>query len=271
MRKRIVSALACLALLAGAGLGQDQGDELRRAASEGDVARVKALLDAGADVNAKNDYGGTPLSFACDRGRTEVVQLLLERGADPNTKDTFYGASPLTWAAMKKRPEIVGLLLDKGAQGADDALTSAVFQGEAEIVKVVLEKGKPKPETLSNALAAATEAKKEEIVALLKAAGAQPPAPADFAVDAAVLASYAGDYEAASGTVLSVTLADGQLSVTVPGGPTLALGALDQVTFRPKQFPALKLVFEATDGKVTGLLADDGTNKTPFKKKEAAQ
>jgi hypothetical protein len=271
MRKRIVSALACLALLAGAALGQDQGDELRRAATEGDVARVKALLDAGADVNAKNAYGGTPLSFACDHGRTEVVRLLLERGADPNTKDTFYGASPLMWALIKKHPDVVGLLLDKGAQGVDEALMTAVVQGEAEIVKAVLEKGKPKPETLSNALAAATEGKAEEIAALLKAAGAQPPAPAAFAVDAAVLATYAGDYEGADGVLLAVTLKDGQLSTTISDGRPLALEALDQVTFRAKQFPSLKLIFETAEGKVTGLVVDGGTNRITLTRKEAAQ
>jgi ankyrin repeat protein len=268
MRKRIVCALACLALLAGAAAGQDKGEELRRAASEGNLAKVKELLDAGVDVNAKNNYGGTPLSFASDRDHAEVVKLLLERGADPNARDTFYGVTPLTWASTA---EIVRLLLAKGAQGVDQALLGAIFEGNAEVVKAVLETAKPGAELLTNALAAATEGGKDEIVALLKAAGAQPPAPADFAVDAATLAAYAGDYEAASGTVLSVTLKDGQLSVVVPGGPTLTLGALDKVTFRPKQFPALKLVFEATDGKVTGLLADDGTNKTPFKRKEAAQ
>lgn len=268
MLKRIVSALACLALLAGGAFGQDKGDELRRAASEGDVAKVKELLDAGVDVNAKNAYGGTALSFACDRGRTEMVQLLLERGADPNTKDTFYGASPLMWALIKKRPAIVRLLLDKGAQGADEVLMTAALQGEAEMVKAVLEKGKPKPETLSNALAAATEGKAEEIVALLKAAGAQPPAPASFAVDPAVLASYAGDYEAAEGMQLAVTVKDEKLLATVAEGRPLVLEAVDQVTFRAQQFPSFKLIFETAEGKVTGVLVDGGTNKISLKRKE---
>ena len=81
----------CLALLllflagaASAQDSQDRGEELRQAASAGDVAKVKALLDQGVDVNAANSYGGTALTFAARRGNAEMVKLLLERGADPN-------------------------------------------------------------------------------------------------------------------------------------------------------------------------------------------
>jgi ankyrin repeat protein len=267
MPKRIVWALACLVFLAGAAAGQDKGEELRRAASEGNLAKVKELLDAGVDVNAKNNYGGTALSFACHRSHTEVVKLLLERGADPNARDTFYGVSPLNWASTA---EIVRLLLAKGAQGGDQALMGAVFDGNTEVVKVILEMAKPGKEVLINALAAASANGKTEIAGLLEAAGAQSPG-ADFAVDAATLAAYAGDYEAPNGIQLSVTHKDGQLWAAVSGGQAFALGALDQVTFRPKELRSLTLIFETAEGKVTGLVMDEGTSKTTFKRKEAGK
>ena len=53
-----------------------QGDDLVTAAGDGDLVRVKALLDAKADVN-----GRTTLLFAAQGGRKEIVQLLKAAGA----------------------------------------------------------------------------------------------------------------------------------------------------------------------------------------------
>jgi ankyrin repeat protein len=54
---------------------------------EGHTEIVQLLLEKGADVNAKNKYGRTALIYATERGYTEIVQLLLEKGADVNAKD----------------------------------------------------------------------------------------------------------------------------------------------------------------------------------------
>src|SRR5947208_12915758 len=59
-------------------LADDISDELLAQSRKGDVVAVNALLDKGADVNARSPYGQTPLFFASDRGHTEVVKLLLE-------------------------------------------------------------------------------------------------------------------------------------------------------------------------------------------------
>jgi ankyrin repeat protein len=83
-----------------------------------------------------------------------VVKLLIERKADVNAKDKFYSATPLTWALMRKHAGVVGALLEAGVTGGDGILISAARNGEVELAKVVLEKGKPKPETLTSALKA---------------------------------------------------------------------------------------------------------------------
>ncbi|MCI0523739.1 MAG: ankyrin repeat domain-containing protein [Acidobacteria bacterium] len=57
-------------------------DELIVAARKSNVQAVKELLAKGADPNAKTQYGATPLFFACDRGSLEIVQMLVNRGAD---------------------------------------------------------------------------------------------------------------------------------------------------------------------------------------------
>ena len=49
---------------------------------------MKLLLEKGADVESKDtDYGQTPLSWAAENGHEAVVKLLLEKGADVESKD----------------------------------------------------------------------------------------------------------------------------------------------------------------------------------------
>lgn len=277
MKARAVKPfLALLVLLVPAALSsQDAGDELRRAAAAGDLAKVKELLDKGADVNAANPYGGTALAFACDKGRTEVVKLLLERGANPNTKDTFYNFTPITWAAQRGYGEIIRLLLDKGAEVDNQTLIMGLFGGHPDAVKLLLEKGKLTPDQLSNALVMAQQLDegKEEMIKVLEAAGAKPPAPATFQVDPETLKSYEGSYEAEGGAPSAVVaLKDGKLTASFGGGQALTLGALDKVTFRPDEFPGAKLIFQVQDGKVVGLVVDQGGPETlSLKKKETVQ
>jgi ankyrin repeat protein len=131
----------------------DSADAFAAAVRKGDAAAVKKLLDEGVDVNTKYRYNATALSFACDRGHVEVVKLLLDCGADVNAADTFYNATPLTWAigpAMGRKPQHV------------------------EVVRLLLAKGGIHADRLSDALEAAARANQDEVVALLKAAGAKP-------------------------------------------------------------------------------------------------
>src|ERR1044072_9164034 len=86
---------------------QELNNQLYEAARKGDVAEVKAVLDKGADVNAKFRYGATALFKAAERGHTEVVKLLIERGADVTVKDTFYGATAMTWALNKEHTGVI--------------------------------------------------------------------------------------------------------------------------------------------------------------------
>lgn len=242
----------------------DPGDELRRAASAGDLAKVKALLDAGADVNAGNRYGATALAFACDKGHTEVVKLLLEKGANPNSKDTFYNSTPINWAVQKGHAEIVRALLEKGAEGEAGALAGAAAEGKADIVKVILDRGKLTPEQLGDALEVATKEQKTEVVTLLQGAGAK--LPAIVAVDPAVLKTYEGVYESPRFN-LTVALKDGKLIATADGG-ALTLNATDPTTFKAEEFAGIKIQFQSEGGKVTGLTLDQGGGALPFKKKE---
>ena len=64
-----------------------QVQPLHAAVAAGDVEIVRALLEAGADVDARQQAGVTPLMGAAAIGSVELVRLLLEAGADPALED----------------------------------------------------------------------------------------------------------------------------------------------------------------------------------------
>ncbi len=103
--------LACA--LAGAPL-HAAGSDLLAAADKGDVARVRALLGAGADVNAKTSDGSTTLMGASMDGNLEVVRALVAAKADVNAKANN-GETALKAAAEFRHPKVVQLLKDAGA------------------------------------------------------------------------------------------------------------------------------------------------------------
>src|SRR4051812_44608769 len=82
--------------------------------NQGDVA--EALLRHGADVNASDSLGGTPLMLAVITIDTDtsLTRVLLDAGADRNTTDNT-GATPLLRATINKSVPLVRLLLEKGA------------------------------------------------------------------------------------------------------------------------------------------------------------
>ena len=71
------------------------------AAREGRLEAARLLLDAGADVNAREANGISPLVMALTNRHTAVAALLLSRGADPNAAD-WWGRTPL-WSAVDMR------------------------------------------------------------------------------------------------------------------------------------------------------------------------
>ncbi len=85
----------------------------------GNVQRVCALLNAGADVNVRNYKGQTALHCAAKAGFDQIVALLLNRGANVNAKDDK-GATPLATALRSKVKDqnrlaaVIDLLTDAG-------------------------------------------------------------------------------------------------------------------------------------------------------------
>ncbi|XP_037282479.2 tankyrase isoform X1 [Rhipicephalus microplus] len=78
---------------------------------------VEHLLQNGANVHAKDDGGLIPLHNACSFGHAEVVQLLLKHAADPNARDNW-NYTPLHEAAIKGKVDVCIVLLQHGADAS---------------------------------------------------------------------------------------------------------------------------------------------------------
>jgi ankyrin repeat protein len=83
---KAATALGDNALTACAGIGWVEGVTYERSAKE-NLEAIRMLLDLGIDANYANNEGRTPLMGAAMKGRTEVIQLLVDRGAKVDTYD----------------------------------------------------------------------------------------------------------------------------------------------------------------------------------------
>ena len=124
---------------------QKQGyTALRCAIGDENVAVVKALIEAGADVNGVSDDDGMPdLMFAVNVGVLGIVEALLSADADPNCTDSS-GRTPLMEAAGQRgTTKLVQLLLDAGAdkslkdEDGETALDHAQTWENGRIVKLL--------------------------------------------------------------------------------------------------------------------------------------
>ncbi|SVC90659.1 uncharacterized protein METZ01_LOCUS343513, partial [marine metagenome] len=177
MKSLLITAIAAL-LLVGCG----KSDGIWAAAEEGDVEAVKGYLAIDVNVDARDDvYEGTPLHFAAFRGRKEVAELLINEGADVNAKNQA-GATPLDKAIEKNRDETVNLLRKHGGktaeklpQAPDISIHEAVAEGNIEAVKQHLAAGtdvNAKDRHKNTPLHAAAAWGQKEIAELLIANGA---------------------------------------------------------------------------------------------------
>ena len=129
------------------GMSNDRGSTaLHFAAENGHIQIVELLLDLGADLEAIDVDGDTPLMCAAIGGHSEVFKMLLSRGADADILNTSK-SGVLHYAAISGSVEIVNLLLDRGLdinaqnQGGATPLFEAIFRGNQEAVKFLLGKG----------------------------------------------------------------------------------------------------------------------------------
>lgn len=114
MKKLISLIVLALTVLASQAMELPQAEldrQLRVAAIKNDVEKMKQVLHAGANVNATNYRGLTPLHWAASRNNKEAMELLLARAdVDVNALDDV-GQTPLDFAAIENNQKAIELLL----------------------------------------------------------------------------------------------------------------------------------------------------------------
>ena len=100
-------------------MDKNADEELFDACEHNNVEKAREAIEKGANVNAKDKDGSTPLMIAvfmiaAFNGNVELAKLLIERKADVNAKDNN-GWTPLIEAAFHGNVELVKLLIKAGA------------------------------------------------------------------------------------------------------------------------------------------------------------
>ena len=118
---------------------------IHRAASSGNLNRVRMFLNSGTNVNARNNSGQTALHWAAMMERLAVVRELLDRGANVNARNNN-GQTALHLAAYYGHLAVVRELLDRGANvnargSGQTALHWAASFGHLPVVRLLLDRG----------------------------------------------------------------------------------------------------------------------------------
>ncbi len=125
-----------------------------------DPAVVTTLVQAGADVHARDGFRYTPLHKAAENGTPAVVRALLQAGADPHARPRRFdegigvvlqsrgGRTPLHSAASNPNPDVAAVLLEtgtdvsaRGARWGDTPLHLAARNHNPEVARLLLEAG----------------------------------------------------------------------------------------------------------------------------------
>jgi len=147
--KRLITSMSILLLLLSFSLNpvpvraeEKPTKSLHQAVIDSDVEQVQLNISSGANVNAKDAMGYTPLFYAAQNGKEDVAELLIAGGANVNEKDRT-GNTPLHYAAVGGHYDVCRLLLDEGANsGARNLMggtpmAMAKAQGHSEIVELL--------------------------------------------------------------------------------------------------------------------------------------
>jgi ankyrin repeat protein len=101
---------------------------------------LRALLDAGAPIDFRDPEGRTPLIHAAESGAAEIVEVLLERGAALEARDSRHSRTALIAAAAAGQADAVRILLERGADNGRKDVNSktALDYAQDPVVRTLL-------------------------------------------------------------------------------------------------------------------------------------
>lgn len=144
-----VTTHALAAMLASCAAGADTGpqnQQLHHAASAGNADDVRRLLEAGANLEARDAEGRTPLLAAVRERQTATALALIDAGANVNAKDAINDSAYLL-AGASGQLEILRSTLQHGAdlrstnRYGGTALIPAAERGHVEVVRTLIDAG----------------------------------------------------------------------------------------------------------------------------------
>ena len=125
--------------------GPVAGELMRQWALDGNLEKVKEMINGGVNVNSPESDGQTALMLAAFNGHSDIVLFLLESGAAIDRRDLM-GRTALLYASTGPFPETVKILLEKGAEpNIIDSnehfspLMHAAAEGNLDVVKILIE------------------------------------------------------------------------------------------------------------------------------------
>ncbi len=143
MKRAIFAVIFCLAA---AGTAAAADDSLAGLIQAGNRDAALKMIAAGADVNAAQGDGTTPLHWAVYKVDADLARALLERGAKPDVINN-YGSSPLAEAVKVANARLVAMLLDAGSnvempnQDGQTALMLAARAGSVDVADLLVRHG----------------------------------------------------------------------------------------------------------------------------------
>jgi outer membrane protein assembly factor BamB len=233
-------------------------DALWAACRNEDPKGVKAAIEEKkADVNAANEMGITALWIAAGKKNLEVIDLLLQAGADPSCRDGIWYMTPLGQAVGGGNLEMAKKLLAAGAKDVDAALVAAA-RGKPEMVTAVLDTKNVSQDALDAALFNVPESK-TDVKELLTKAGAKP-LPVIPEAEREKWKPFTGTFENDGGGRLTIELKDIGLVI----GNAIVLRAGKDDTFTPVGSASQSFRFVRTGDKVNKLALQRFTAETNY-------
>jgi ankyrin repeat protein len=157
-------------------------EQMKRAISFSDVAKLKGLLAQGLDLTERDEYCWTILMYAVREISfprapikdisIEIVKTLVDHGADVNVQNN-YGGTPLFLASLFDRADLVSLLLLAGADtnikddSGETALMYAAWRGNVEMMRALLSRGARVNDQSSDGRTSLRDARREAIPVLI--------------------------------------------------------------------------------------------------------